>query len=152
MDFSIFLSPKINNTATNRLNQSCPWGKINVHQFSLKSCIKYGRKWTRGMWSLITEKRSGRNCSFQPFLICIPSQDFLQGNKWSSALLTETVFFLCYLSCKPQRSSRQTPRGQCTNHMQKVHGTWKPKSGTDYKQKWKHHPGLGNTSIKLFWL
>lgn len=76
-----------------------------------------------------------KNSSFQPFLICIPSQHFLQGNKWSSALLTETVFFLCYLSCKPQRSSMQTPRGQCTNHMQKVPGTWKPKSGTDYKQK-----------------
>lgn len=80
--------------------------------------------------------------SFQPFLICIPSQHFLQRNKWRSALLTDS-FFLCYLSCKSQRTSMQTPRGQCTNHMQKVPGTWKPKSGTDFKQKWKHHPGLG---------
>lgn len=54
----------------------------------------------------------------------------------------QTVFSFFTLAANP-REPVCRPQGQCTNHMQKVPGTWKPKSGTDFKQKWKHHPGLG---------
>ena len=55
-------------------------------------------------------RASCKSSIFQPFLTCIPSLNTLQGNKWSSALLRETVFSFVTLAANP-REAVSRPRG-----------------------------------------